>query len=230
MALKIIKLAVSDDRVLIFSDTHLSHRFDPAQFKFLKEAIESVDQVIINGDFWDKYETTFDQFINSKWQQLFILLKKKNAIYIYGNHDFKDFSDEQTAVFSDQQGDECWVKTGDYLLKINHGHQVVPSWEIKYPRIFQHRSMLRLGSRLMTAGVKLAKEKFLSVTFVDKNFHAKRWSRQLEENEILVCGHTHVAEYNPDKKYINTGVIRWGLGQYLLIENGQLDLIRSRYR
>ncbi len=84
---------------LIISDTHLTN-FNKRQFIFLQDLISSVDQVIINGDFWDSWCVSFEKFVNSKWQDLFDLLLEKNTIYIYGNHDPKDLNDERTSLFA----------------------------------------------------------------------------------------------------------------------------------
>lgn len=69
------------NRVLVISDLHLSHRVQKRKLAFLKKLVSEYDQVIINGDFWDNWFTTFDKFINSKWQELFPLLKENNCIY-----------------------------------------------------------------------------------------------------------------------------------------------------
>ena len=89
--------------ILVFSDTHLYLPFDGKKFNFLKKIISDSDQVIINGDFFDDYMISFDEFIKSPWNQLFPLLKKKKAIYIFGNHDQEKFSDKRTEQFSDSQ-------------------------------------------------------------------------------------------------------------------------------
>ena len=44
-------------KTLIISDTHLYHVFDKRKFFLLKKLFSSVDQVILNGDFWDGYRT-----------------------------------------------------------------------------------------------------------------------------------------------------------------------------
>ncbi len=54
-------------------------------------------------------------------------------------------------------------------------------------------------------------------------------AKNLEKNEILVTGHTHCAEFSPEKKYINNGLIRHGVGQYLLVENDTMRLIDENY-
>jgi len=70
-------------KILVFSDTHLTDRFDQGKFRFLQKIINFSDQVIINGDFWDSWFTNFDDFVNSEWRKLFPILLKKRAIYIW---------------------------------------------------------------------------------------------------------------------------------------------------
>ncbi|KUK82735.1 MAG: Metallo-dependent phosphatase, partial [Microgenomates bacterium 39_6] len=86
-------------KTLIFSDTHLTDRLDPKKMAFLKKIINKADQVIINGDFWDGAFISFDQFLSSPWQELFSLLKKKQTIYIYGNHDKKERCGKGVSLF-----------------------------------------------------------------------------------------------------------------------------------
>ena len=63
-------------KILVFSDTHLTDVFDAARFEAMAKMIDEVDQVIINGDFWDGYIIKFSEFIESGWNQLFPLLKQ----------------------------------------------------------------------------------------------------------------------------------------------------------
>ncbi|MBI3955332.1 metallophosphoesterase, partial [Candidatus Gottesmanbacteria bacterium] len=72
---------------IIISDLHLTRRFEKRKFNFLKKIIERSDQVVINGDLWDYYFSSFSQFVRSPWRQLFPLLKEKKTVYLYGNHD-----------------------------------------------------------------------------------------------------------------------------------------------
>lgn len=70
-------------RVLVFSDTHLTKAFDDKKCEFLKKIISDSDQVIINGDFWDGYIISFDEFLKPEWACLFPPLKaKKNFLYL----------------------------------------------------------------------------------------------------------------------------------------------------
>lgn len=228
MVPKIINLDSNGGRVMIFSDTHLSHQLDLAQYKFIVQEIESADRVIINGDFWDYGETTFDEFVNSEWKRLFPLLKKKKTIYLYGNHDLRKVSDQRVNLFSVEQGDQCLLETENRRLVIRHGCYLAPSNDIKFPSIFSNQPMLKLGDWLNLIGVRVARDLYLKMFFT-RNRKMKKLSKKLDHEEILICGHSHLLEESLDQNYINTGVIRWGLGQYLLIDKEELKLIKKRY-
>ena len=109
--------------ILVFSDTHLYLPFDQKKFNFLKKIISESDQVIINGDFFDDYMISFEDFINSPWNQLFPLLKNKHAVYIFGNHDQQKFSDKRLNSFSDVQTSIYHLSTINYQLIFTHGQQ-----------------------------------------------------------------------------------------------------------
>jgi len=100
--------------ILVFSDTHLTHRFNKKKFLFLSRIIKKADKVIINGDFWDGHISSFHRFINSKWSMLFKLLKQKKTVYIYGNHDRKEYCDSRVSSFST-------IQTTHYKINFNKG-------------------------------------------------------------------------------------------------------------
>src|SRR3989338_7051902 len=155
---------------LIFSDTHLSHRFHPSKFSLLKKIISRSNQVVINGDFWDSYTTTFDRFIHSPWKDLFPLLKSKHAVYLYGNHDPKNLSDHRVSLFSDNQLDEHRLPWKKFTLVIHHGHR--------------NSKLLRFGEKIPyikkltfpfvaaeSLGVRLFGPKFKSLLFYETRTH-----------------------------------------------------------
>src|SRR3989339_340208 len=127
-------------KILVFSDTHLYLPFDQKKFDFLKKIISESDQVIINGDFFDSYINTFDEFIKSPWKQLFPLLKKKEAVYLFGNHDLKKVSDNRVGLFSVSQKNRHQIIINNKKFLIEHGHLTRPtldtrfhfSWEFKH--------------------------------------------------------------------------------------------------
>ena len=218
-------------KTLIFSDTHLTNRFDHQKYKYLKKLINSVDNVIINGDFWDGLSVSFDQFVKSKWQRLFPILKRKQAVYIYGNHDFKHMSDERVSLFSVKQTEEYYAETNPKKLIIRHGHQHTPSIQDK----FKNQRLLKLLNNTYESAewfiLKLFGRGILRYgLYKSFTYSIHRYAqRHLKNDEILVCGHSHNAVFKPHKKYINCGFIRHGLAQYLIIENKKIRAVEEKY-
>ncbi len=214
-------------KILVISDVHLTEKFDERKYNFLKKIISSADRVILNGDFWDGYLTTFNRFILSKWSMLFPLLKEKNAIYLFGNHDKKEFSDQRTSLFSDQQGYIYKVRLDNKTYIFQHGHLISPSLEDK------------IGSRLIAFFFTVIVHLVLS-----KIFHFLRWNPfrfiSVKENNNLknftkskkstyFFGHTHLAEKDLLHNYVNSGYIDNGVAQYVLIKDNKISLKEELY-
>lgn len=212
-------------KILVFSDTHLTAVFDEKKYRFLRKIIGQADQVIINGDFWDGFITSFDKFINSPWQQLFPLLKEKKAIYIYGNHDHARFADDRVTLFSVFQTQKYAfsTKTASYLLE--HGHTSFTLMNGIPPRIvsvithFSH-SIEWFLTKLLGRSTR---------------FFGRRLNRRLKKrarkygSHTSIFGHTHYAEYDAKNNFINTGYIKHGLAQYLLIDDDRIEAKEEKY-
>jgi predicted phosphodiesterase len=206
-------------KTIIFSDTHLTSVFDEPKFHYLKKLFTSCDRLIVNGDFWDGYETTFQKFSNSKWNQLFPLMIEKKAVFLYGNHDKKEWTKNPT-VFSTKQADSISLTVGKETLVVEHGHRLSPSFDISYPKLSVMLSTF-FSSKRLQFGRKLHGWENMQMKHFAK--------RELKRNQILVCGHSHIAEYNPKDKYINTGVIDFGVASYLRIVDQEISLVMETY-
>ena len=228
MERKTLHLNLVNEKLAIFSDTHLTAKFDQAKFDFLVDLVSKVDRVIINGDFWDFGETSFEEFIGLQWQALFHLLKEKSTYYLYGNHDPARKADQRVNLFSTEQGDECRLKVGQKNLLIRHGHLLAPSGDIAHPKVFGSVKMVSFGNIINLFGVRVLGQRYLNY-FAKRNKKMKLFAQNLSHDQILVCGHAHLQEKNLDKNFINTGVIRWGRGQYLLINGEEVKLVDERY-
>ncbi len=217
-------------KYLIFSDTHLTAKFDKKKYTFLKKIISEADRVIINGDFWDGYEIYFNQFISSPWKKLFPLLKKKQAVYLYGNHDKKSLNDKRVSLFSTKQALYHLLKSSNRSFWIEHGNKYFPDWEekvqIKQPNYVINRLYNITEKILFTIfGTKIQ-----TVFFHQFNKTIEQAiQKTIPKRYIFICGHTHAQELDLKNHFINTGIIRHGLAQYLLIENGKLELKSERY-
>ena len=212
---------------IIISDLHLTRRFDKKKYNFLKKIIEESDQVIINGDLWDYYFLSFHQFIKSPWSQLFPLLKEKRTIYLFGNHDQKKWCDSRVNEFSIKQGDRFSIKVNQTSLQIEHGNLIAPAQDDIYPWITQFRSTIAifiiLARRLLQSKAGKQRLKKFNTIMIEW------WKNNRKLNQWLVCGHSHVKEYNSSERFINTGYIGYGIGQYLKIDDDGFQLIEDRY-
>lgn len=215
-------------KTIVFSDTHLSSRRYRKKFDYLCSIIEPADRVIIMGDFWDGFLTSFDKFVNSRWSALFPLLLEREAIYLYGNHDRPQWSDSRVSLFSVAQASSHKLSAGNLTLYLTHGHTVFTSLEDQFP-VLNHSLPLRLGANIDVLHKLVWGKRFLQQ---DRNSNdvARRWAAEhLPENEILVCGHRHYPEIDIANRMINTGFIGVGYGNYLRIDGDTIELVRERY-
>lgn len=217
-------------KYLVISDTHLTHHFNEKKYHALQSLISDADRVILNGDFWEGFETTFDQFIVSPWNTLFPLLKQKKTIYIYGNHDKQSFSDNRRSLFCVETADTFTLDSGEKRFIFEHGHSYCkmidetlgierfPRWASTAASYIQDKMIRNYGPELMH---KLFHK-------LNKDIH-KNVKGNLKPNDIFVCGHTHVSENSPHLQFLNTGFINYGLAQYATIKNGVVRFEQKKY-
>lgn len=217
-------------KILVFSDTHLTHTFDPRLLKFLEKIISPVDAVIINGDFWDSYLTNFDRFTNSKWKDtLFPLLKSKATTYLYGNHDDISKSDDRARLFSNEVKAIHRINSGNMQFYIEHGHVQAPSFDAKFPFLKKSILVNRLNYFKNYVGIKyFGKKLFLDEIMANKKL--KQWkSENLDKDVYFVTGHSHLHEIDESQRFANSGFIQHSRASYLTIEDGKIELHKSRY-
>lgn len=228
-------------KYLIFSDTHLSaYEFDQAKFKKLVSVISQAERVIINGDFYDGYLCSFDEFVSSPWAILFPLLKRKRAIYIYGNHDRPEYMDERVTEFSVEQTYRKELQIGRRRIIVQHGQNFAPDFDGRfpslsyylawfYPRYFYHEQNKTLLNRLLLSYYATNKNKFLhgemkrSIKFLKKR-------NPLLERCWCICGHSHIPEIDDKLRFVNCGQFSRGHAQYARIAgNGEISLVLDQY-
>lgn len=219
-------------KTLIISDLHLSHRFDPDRAEYLIDLVSSVDQVIINGDFWDNHATSFDAFIHSPWKMLFPLLKSKHAIYLYGNHDRPQDADRRVELFSEKQANHWQLRDGNLRLHIEHGHHILakhhdsPNWIVTLFRVTLYDVWFRqpLERFLVTRN-----QNFLHTWHMGKNQAEMIAHARQHSDDLVITGHTHLPISDPEDKYVNLGYINHGVSYYVLVEDGQAFFINETY-
>lgn len=212
-------------RILVFSDSHLTSKFDKKKYILLKRIVSESDQVIINGDFWDGYLTTFDTFINSEWQSLFPLLKSKKAVYLFGNHDKREYADERMELFSDKQMDAYLLKIGATTYYFEHGHVLSPAIDSRISSMYIKKLMTYIAhARPMRALFRMAgmEER--------RNRHFKRKTDEKRSpTSMFAFGHSHFPEHDPDANFINSGFIHFGHASYIIITENSVELKKERY-
>jgi len=223
-------------KTLIFADTHFSADFEPARYRAIIRLIQSVDRVIINGDFWDKYLTTFDEFVNSDWRQLFPLLKQKQTVYIYGNHDRLAYCDDRVKLFSSQQVDQYILETKDQTYLIEHGHTLAKEFEDRHPtvtRIFKNIypwiDFHSQGKGLFGPLIKY---------YIDYN-HRRLWQTMLDQlsgnadwltgHKQLIVGHCHFQMSNSELRIQSLGSFSWGWARYGIFDQNGPTMFENRY-
>ncbi len=222
-------------KTLIFSDTHLTTVFKKHKYQFLEKIISNSDRVIIAGDFWEGKLISFDEFVNSDWNKLFPLLKKKHTVYIFGNHDKKMYSDQRSTLFSDTQTEEYTFEDGNRVFLVKHGDSKKKKYSfikktMKATRMSEKFFMKYCHEKLEHILVKFFGPPILQLLFKKYNKIIKDEASKTQlDNEFLICGHTHAAEVDLQNHYANTGIVRHGIGQYLVVENGNIESFNKRY-
>ncbi|MBT4124710.1 MAG: hypothetical protein HN981_02285 [Candidatus Pacebacteria bacterium] len=213
-------------KILIFSDSHLSPRFNEDYFEKISSLIKQADQVIINGDFWEGYFYSFDEFLNSPWKELFPLLKEKKTVYIHGNHDLAKYLDERTSLFSDIVAESYEFSSGGKDFVCLHGHQYIESPQ---KQSLMMRSKFLLGSLYLVyyVGMWLLNESFWKI-YAFENNRLKKVQKNEFPGKILITGHTHLME--KDDQFINLGVMSFGFFEYAWLENGEIRQYKERYK
>lgn len=206
-------------KLLVISDTHLNLPVSLAKYTILSDLFHQADRIILNGDFWEGYLLSFDQFIKSDWQKLFPILRQKKAIYIYGNHDKAKASDDRVNRFSVKQTDRYEETIGQYHFIFEHGNRIIPlvddhmHW--KKPPYF----MMLFANTLHKILVRCFGNLFLQLFFRKLNKKGiQRLKKELKPNEIYVCGHSHAKTIDLPNQFVNSGVAKHGVIQWIWID------------
>jgi predicted phosphodiesterase len=214
----------------------LSTKFNKKLFSALTELISKSDRVIINGDFWEGLAIKFDDFVKSDWSKLFPLLKQKDAVYVYGNHDHRMYSDDRVMRFCSQAVNEYVLETPSRKYLFRHGHEFLfPKHSEKY--LLKHKQQagtrlrklrLAVADVVQQGGFGLFGPKILP-SFINYMPAMERRSIGAPE-QVLVCGHTHRPYINKKTGFLDIGFFNFGWANYMEIdETGNYKLISRRY-
>lgn len=218
-------------KTVIFSDCHLDLHFEEKKFLFLKKIIEDADQVIINGDFWAGNRTQFSAFLESEWRELFPLLRKKNTILIYGNHDKERYADNRINTFSVTQTDRFEETYDGQKFVFEHGDRILPFIDVSTSNYKIADETIMHCSRFLERFLVRSSKGLVHKIFLRKfnQVIKNRLIKKRVNGEWYVCGHTHAAEIDFKEHFANSGIIRYGLGQYLTLINGKLQFHEEWY-
>lgn len=216
-------------RILVISDLHLTNRFKWRKFKFLSSLILNYDQVIICGDFWSAYTCTFDKFLKSKWNALFPLLKSRNAIYLYGNHDRERWCDDRVEQFCVKAKHSHSLTQGKVTYHFTHGVEYLADSINNEIFMFCHRifkwdliSSFLDKMALFILGYK-------KYTKVASKMNDIQKFAVSSDSRVSVMGHTHSPEIDLKSKYVNCGFINLGHASYFEIEGRECKLVVTTY-
>jgi len=225
-----------NQKILIISDTHLTKRFDKKKYDFLKKLITDSDKVIINGDFWDSWFTTFDDFVHSKWQGLFPALLEKETVYIYGNHDLKKETDDRIKLFSVIGVEGYDLEYDDEIYHIEHGRRILElekdQFLLAYGQIMQilenhnFKVVFWILNLLEIISYKIFGKKMMYTKFAQKR---NSILKQAKKHSWLIYGDTHCPEIDNTRQFANSGCILHGYATYLTIDIGKVSLHAETY-
>jgi UDP-2,3-diacylglucosamine pyrophosphatase LpxH len=221
---------------LVFSDTHFSKKFFPRQFEVLKKLISESDKIIINGDFWEGLAISFDDFLKSEWSKLFPLLKEKDTVYVYGNHDDKIFSDNRVYQFCNKAVDEHYMDTPKQKYLFKHGQEfLLPQYSrkrhqehIKRARTLRMRLSVAKNDFIQSIGFGLFGPKVLPA--IINRIPTEVRATIGKSGYLLVCGHTHRPGHVAKNNFLDIGFLNYGWANYLLIDDsGEFKIVSKRY-
>ncbi len=222
-------------KILIISDIHIT-KFELKKLKLLQEIIEKHDKVIINGDLWDSWHITAEEFINSKYKKLFPLLLEKETVYIFGNHDPEStITSRQISKFAVEYGNSYEFKLGETLYHLEHGHLYLNKYyNYSLPNKFYEKLVgleipliYTLAEEFTRIGYKIYPKLQLNSKMMIK------WNEFVKhnkpKNKFYIIGHTHKAEVDKKNKFANSGAIYYGHASYLTLEEDNIDLKKLKY-
>lgn len=211
-------------KVVIISDLHLGKKTNPEKFQQIRKAVDSADKLIINGDLWEGFAYTLDEFLGFSWKELFSLFKKKNATYLYGNHDREDSNDERTSQFSTTTVKKYSFTQDGQVFNVMHGDELAPTLDMRLPRIAYFYWFYEMAVKIERFFIKHVGKPFLHVYRKDNEKMIAWKKNHLPSEEWLVCGHSHLATIDKKNRFANSGIFEPPVATYLFIENGEVEL------
>lgn len=199
---------------LILSDSHFEVGTKTVKINFYTNLISKYDNIILNGDFYEAKFIKPNTFLNSKLKPLLDALHSKNVVYLYGNHDPEVDAKRVAEYISNEQAIYKKVEINGQKYHIEHGNRLAPPDSDNYPDWL-------LGPMNFIGGMI---QKFLPFVTM---YMGTKWNNSviekryndgiIKQNELLICGHTHVTVNRPEINYINSGSSMFNGGNYIVI-------------
>lgn len=213
-------------KYLILSDIHFRKKFEKKKMEYLIKLINGFENIIINGDLYEARYIKPKTMIEGPYKPLMEILKNRNTIYIYGNHDPKRKSEELAKYISKNQYDYLKLKIGENCYHIEHGHRlgfgIDNTPDLVFRIIDEVSYQIQKYFDFLTV--------FLGGKWNKVILKHRRLTNIIKDFETLIVGHTHVKTIDFTNKFVNGGYIKYGRGSYLIItENGNTELLNVKY-
>jgi len=223
-------------KILVLSDVHLDEHFNPSKLRYLMHIIGEHDRVILNGDFYDDWFLSWEEFLVSKWAPLFPLLMQKQTIYINGNHDEAN-GHSAIGKFCVKQ---CYIydeKIGNFDYHFEHGFEFLLQKEIgpalkfyMWTLSFRNSFWFHFLHFLEILGYRFIPEMLTNSKFsLERNQFVKNHYSDFNTDGFVVIGHTHAPELDIQNKFANSGAVLHGYASYLTITEDGIKLHKNIY-
>lgn len=212
---------------LILSDLHLRSGYEKNKAEYLMNLISRYSNIIINGDFYEAVYYNANQFLNSRYKDLIDLLKSRNTIYLYGNHDPKEYAQKVAEYVSNGNAfTEYKIDIGGKKYHIEHGHRLAHEKEIKFnPRIVRYIDAVSYLIERICPWLALHQGRKWNKTVLKQRYLDGR----ISTDEILVCGHTHAEVFDLENKYVDSGYTKYGKGNFIVINEDGIKMTPFTY-
>ena len=223
-------------RTLLISDVHIGFKFSRAADAVKVLEKEKFDRLILVGDifdiqnmmhraYWDEHHTAF-------LKKILKLAKKKEVIYVIGNHDYplyhlQEYTKKIAGIHLCR---EYTYTSGDKTIHCVHGDQFDSvSRKIQVLGDFFYNMLLHLNRLIGRIQVlfgfkyrsfsKWCKDKVKNT--ISKAFSIEEKLQAIDNVDVVIYGHTHMP-YISDT-LINTGTFV-EIATYVIEENGVFEL------
>lgn len=235
-------------RTLYVSDTHLGFRYSRARDLLRVLEREEYDRLILVGDIFDIQQARkrpyIDEYHTRVAKKLLKIARKKEVIYVLGNHDWdlvsvlpytKSFAGVRLCKYY-----SYWTNRDGKPIHVGciHGHQFdnIPRHlaivgDFFYNVGLRANSFLNRIRKLLGLSYfsysKWCKDKAKNMIAGVLNIHDKQIQFCLKyEYDVLVTGHTHMPRIDAvsgDKLLVNTGAFV-EIATYVIEQNGRFEL------